>query len=188
MGMCVAPPKIMHFSSAELSENRNFKTPDFQKTSAFGIQLQDFVQTETQDVKEILEELPLASAAAVMFRGPLRECAGMEEYYSDEVHCVGRKHHSMRTLRSRLFSGVAVTEESARACAKLLNAELAELYRGMSLKELKEDLRDRGIKIDNCDVPTTVSVQQRLQESDALWVTQAKVTATDPQTNETNDA
>ena len=131
------------------------------------IQLQDFVQTETQDVKEILEGLPPASAAAVMSRGPLRG--------SDEVP----EYDSMGTLRSRLFSGVKVTEESARACAKLLNAELAELYRGMSSQELRAELRDRGIKVTDRDVPTKVSVQQRLQESDALWVAKAKITATD---------
>ena len=49
----------------------------------------------------------------------------------------------------------------------------------MSTQELRADLRDRGIKVTNRDVPTTESVQQRLQESDALWVTQAKITATD---------
>jgi len=138
------------------------------------IQLQDFVQTETQDVKEILEGLPPASAAAVMMRGPLRGSGGLDDYY-----CGLRDHDSMRTLRSRLFSGVEVTEESARACAKLMNAELAELYRGMPLQELRAELRDRGIKVTDRDVPTKVSVQQRLQESDALWVTQAKITATD---------
>ena len=131
------------------------------------IQLQDFVQTETQDVKEILEGLPLASAAAVMSRGPLRG--------SDEV----AEYDSMGTLRSRLFSGVKVTEESARACAKLLNAELAELYRGMSKQELKADLRDRGIAHEDATLPTKVSMQQRLQESDSLWMTQARIRATD---------
>ena len=47
----------------------------------------------------------------------------------------------------------------------------------MSTQELRAELRDRGIKVMARDVPTKVSVQQRLQESDALWVAKAKITA-----------
>ena len=76
---------------------------------------------ETQDVREVLDQLPFASAVEVMKRGALRD--------RRSPLCPVGGNDSMRTLSSRLFSGLTATAENARACAKLKNAELAELYR-----------------------------------------------------------
>ena len=133
-------------------------------------QVQDFCKMETQDIREVLEQLPTADAVEVMKRGALLD----RRTPVDPL-----RHDSMRTLRSRLFSGMVATEENARACARLFNAEFAELYRGMSFRELVEEVYDRGIPAGRDCNRTKVSLQQRLRHSDALWVTTAKITVVD---------
>ena len=141
-------------------------------------QLEDFCKFETQDVRESLEQLPAERAVEVMKRGPLRNREEPLEYNWKEHEY----EDSMYELRSRLFSGSAVTAENARACAKLRNAEFAELYRSMSKKELQEELRNRGVRPGRTTSLTNQNVQDRLRQSDALWVDTAKMTTVDVET------
>ena len=141
-------------------------------------QLEDFCKFETQDVRESLEQLPAERAVEVMKRGPLRNREEPLEYNWKEHEY----EDSMYELRSRLFSGSAVTAENARACAKLRNAEFAELYRSMSKKELQEELRHRGVRPGKTAGLPNQKAQDRLRQSDALWVDTAKMTTVDVET------
>ena len=128
----------------------------------FQTQFDRFCQREPSDVAHILRTLDPQCACSIMMRGGIR-CAGLP------------RHIPMAVLRTRLLALDHDFSSLQRTFGRCRNAQLAEMYEELSVRELKDELSLRGVTAGRNARVSADSLKERLRRSDDAWVRGAKV-------------